>query len=422
MALTPSRVLYLHPTPASIDSGYTVKLESCALVDFLAYALDDDEFDTTILFPRAHTAGDVPLPVPSGVKVRLLDLPLLPGSISTVIREIARIPRLIRSFLELRRMCRSTACLIVVGYSSIGTLAAILRNPSRKRPLVFVIRGNRLRTAQHSNRPWLRKKLLVGRLRLHRGILRRLLKRGHAEAWFQGEGNLRETAAAMKEAGCSHLHLLNAVLDDRLLDDTSECNRETLKKGVVFVGRLVKEKGLLDLVEAVRLMQAQENYPTIQVIGTGPDEQLIRNAVSAAGLVDQFEFVGMIPDRSEVLAKIAAAEALVLPSHTEGLPRVSVEAMICGTTAVLTAVGGIPFAFRDGVDALIVPPHQPDRLAHALKTALCSPLRERRIMAAQAAHTAAEMSFSRRAIFVQSRLRLLLKGDPDLVGQHDNVR
>jgi glycosyltransferase involved in cell wall biosynthesis len=130
----------------------------------------------------------------------------------------------------------------------------------------------------------------------------------------------------------------------------------------------------------------------------------------------------MIPDRSEVLAKIAAAEALVLPSHTEGMPRVSVEAMSCGTTAILTAVGGIPLAFKDGVDALIVPPHRPDRLAHALETALCMPLNERRIMAAKAAGTAAEMSFSRRATFVQKRLHLLLEGVPDLVGRRAHVR
>ncbi|MDP6722786.1 MAG: glycosyltransferase, partial [Pirellulaceae bacterium] len=376
MAVDAKRVLYIHPASAQVDSKGVVRLESCALVDFLAYALEGDEFDTTILFPRARTAKDVPLPVSSDTSVRLLDLPLLPRSVRAMTREIVRIPRLIRPFLELRRMCRSTACLIVVGYSFIGTLAALLRNPSRERPIVFIIRGNRLRTAQHSNRPWLRKTLLVGRLRLYRLVLRCLLKRGRAEAWFQGEGNLRETAATMTEAGRSRLHLLNAVLDDRLLGDTRERNRETQKKGVVFVGRLVKEKGLLDLVKAIGFMRARGNRPTIQVIGTGPDEQLVRHVVSRAGLADQFEFVGMIPDRSEVLAKIAAAEALVLPSHTEGMPRVSVEAMSCGTTAILTAVGGIPLAFKDGVDALIVPPHRPDRLAHALETALCMPLNE----------------------------------------------
>ncbi|MDP6889796.1 MAG: glycosyltransferase, partial [Phycisphaerales bacterium] len=270
-------------------------------------------------------------------------------------REIVRIPRLIRPFLELRRMCRSTACLIVVGYSFIGTLAALLRNPSRERPIVFIIRGDRFRTAQHSNRPWLRKTLLVERLRLYRLVLRCLLKRGRAEAWFQGEGNLRETAATMTEAGRSRLHLLNAVLDDRLLGDTRERNRETQKKGVVFVGRLVKEKGLLDLFEAVLLMRTQGVCPRVRLVGSGPDEQLIRQAVAAADLTEQIEFVGMIPNRTEVMSVIDAAKALVLPSYTEGLPRVAVEAMSCGTTAVLTAVGGIPLAFKDGVDAFIVP-------------------------------------------------------------------
>jgi len=413
MTNTTSRsVLYIHPEPAQVDDCGTVRLESCALSDFLAGAIGGDHFDSTFLFPRAKSSGAARLQLPPGTTVHLLDLPLLARSISAIVAEILRLPRRMWAMLELCSMCRSTNCLIVVGYSSIGTLAALFRRPSRRHPLVFIIRGNRLRTAQCSNRPWLRKQLLIWRLRLHRLVMWRMLKRGRAEAWFQGEGNLQETALAMNAMGLARLHLLNAVLDDLLAAKASAFEGKSPLMDVVFVGRLVKEKGLLDLIKAVQRMHSRGSYPVVHLIGAGPDEALIRRTISAAGLDQQFVFRGMVSDRLTVLNNIASARVLVLPSHTEGLPRVAVEAMACKTPTVLTAVGGIPLAFTDGVDAFIVPPHRPDRLADALVTALNMPSQDRQTMTTHAAGTAAAMSFTKRSAFVRARLHALIDERP----------
>ena len=66
------------------------------------------------------------------------------------------------------------------------------------------------------------------------------------------------------------------------------------------------------------------------------------------------------------------ADALVLPSYTEGLPNVALEASAAGVPVVATAVGGTPEVVRDGETGLLVPSGQPQALAAALNRLLAS--------------------------------------------------
>ena len=240
--------------------------------------------------------------------------------------------------------------------------------------------------------------------------MRRLIRQNRADAWFQGEENLSETEKSLPRDLHHRLHLLNAVLDDRLIQELDSSKVTATHHDIVFVGRLVYEKGLFDLIEALRLMRDQNLRPSVNVIGSGPDELLIQNAVKRAGLNDQVHFTGLVTNRIEVLANIKAADVLVLPSHTEGLPRVAAEAMACKTICVLSAVGGIPFVFTNERDVFLVPPHDPSKLSHALGQAIRLSEEDRDLMTTHAAIAAADLTFSKRSLFVESRLQALLVG------------
>jgi len=110
---------------------------------------------------------------------------------------------------------------------------------------------------------------------------------------------------------------------------------------LVFVGMGLEAKGIVELVEAC--VRARDVGVTLEVIGpVGPEmqqqlEELARGRDDGAWLT----LTGPMA-RSRVIARLAAADALALPSHTEGFPMCVLEAMACGKAVVATRVGAIP--------------------------------------------------------------------------------
>jgi len=121
-----------------------------------------------------------------------------------------------------------------------------------------------------------------------------------------------------------------------------------------FVGGITDYKGVFDLAEAVR---RADTAPTVVVAGDGPARRQFEEALGEQGL-----FLGSV-DYEQMPAVYAAIDALVLPSHTEGLPRVLLEAGAAGRPSIATSVGGVPELIRDGETGLLCPPQQPSALA-----------------------------------------------------------
>jgi glycosyltransferase involved in cell wall biosynthesis len=132
---------------------------------------------------------------------------------------------------------------------------------------------------------------------------------------------------------------------------------------VLTVARLLRAKGLYDLVEAAALVTAGRPDVRFVVAGSGPEEAGLRAAVDAAGLADRVLLLG---HRTDVGALLGAATAFCLPSHHEGVPLSLLEALARGVPSVTTGVGGVQDAVRDGVDALVVAPRESATLAAAL--------------------------------------------------------
>jgi glycosyltransferase involved in cell wall biosynthesis len=143
---------------------------------------------------------------------------------------------------------------------------------------------------------------------------------------------------------------------------------------IVYVGRLIDGKGVADLVTAVDGIAA--NVCCV-VVGDGPRRADLERQVGAARRGDRFAFLGYLPE-DEALAWIAAADVVVNPSYTEGLPTTVLWAAALGRPVVATSVGGTPEIVADGVSGLLVPPRAPAVLQAALESLVADPeLRER---------------------------------------------
>jgi glycosyltransferase involved in cell wall biosynthesis len=132
----------------------------------------------------------------------------------------------------------------------------------------------------------------------------------------------------------------------------------------LFVGRLSREKGLLDLLEAWRILQ-----PTDALLAVaGPDMTGHawdagapgRAFVETHGLQDTVRFVGPLAD---VAPMIKASDLVVQPSHFEALGLSAIEALACGVPVVASAVGGLLDFVVDGENGRLSPPQNPAALA-----------------------------------------------------------
>ncbi|MCZ7535466.1 MAG: glycosyltransferase [Acidimicrobiia bacterium] len=130
-------------------------------------------------------------------------------------------------------------------------------------------------------------------------------------------------------------------------------------------GSLSAEK---DVATAVRAVGALDGVRLV-VAGDGPERASLER-LSAEVARGSVEFLGSVDQPETVLA---AADTLVLPSLTEGLPAVLIEAAFTGVPAVATDVGGVREIVRDAETGFVVAPGDPVALAAALRDALAAP-------------------------------------------------
>ena len=127
----------------------------------------------------------------------------------------------------------------------------------------------------------------------------------------------------------------------------------------LFVGVLQRYKGVDVLVEAWHRVRERLPDARLRVVGQGPLAPLVTHLDVTASL-----------SQAEVAGALDESSLLVLPSRSEGLPRIVIEAFCRGRPVVGTRTGGIPDIVRDGENGLLVPAEDAPALAAALVRAL----------------------------------------------------
>jgi glycosyltransferase involved in cell wall biosynthesis len=143
---------------------------------------------------------------------------------------------------------------------------------------------------------------------------------------------------------------------------------------ISFAARLLKEKGVVEFVEAARILRRDGYNARFLLIGEpdiGNPSSVTRDDLEAWGKEGVVELLGY---RVDIPALFKLSNIIVLPSYYgEGLPKVLIEAAACGRAVVTTDHPGCRDAIEPGVTGLLVPPRDPSSLAKALKDLLDNP-------------------------------------------------
>ena len=143
-------------------------------------------------------------------------------------------------------------------------------------------------------------------------------------------------------------------------------DRENL---IGYIGRLTAEKGVVEFVRAIPI--ALEQRPELQflIIGTGKLDKVLEMALQGQTWAPQVTRIRWV-EHEEIPDYLNQLKLAVIPSYSEGLPNLILEAMGCGTPVLATDVGGIPDLVIDGETGFLLRDNSPDTIAQAIVEAL----------------------------------------------------
>lgn len=141
---------------------------------------------------------------------------------------------------------------------------------------------------------------------------------------------------------------------------------------VGYIGRLSEEKGVFNLIKAISQLLKIRNDIKFIFIGDGDarekiEKYLIENKLHNKVIMKGWILNEKLPDYFNEL------KLIVLPSYTEGLPNVLLEAMACGTPVLTTSVGAIPDITKDGETGFLMENNSPECIVANIQRALNHP-------------------------------------------------
>ncbi|EMA22729.1 group 1 glycosyl transferase [Haloarcula amylolytica JCM 13557] len=133
----------------------------------------------------------------------------------------------------------------------------------------------------------------------------------------------------------------------------------TEKKSLLYIGRLVRNNGIQDLLSALPGLLETHPDATIHIVGSGPMEENVYEMIQAEGISESVTVYNFVEDISEMYD---IASVFCRPSYSEGLPLTMLEAMASGVPPVVTEIAGVPEVVTDGESGVLLEPGRPDEI------------------------------------------------------------
>jgi glycosyltransferase involved in cell wall biosynthesis len=153
---------------------------------------------------------------------------------------------------------------------------------------------------------------------------------------------------------------------------------------VLSVGRLREKKGFAVLIEACRLLRDAGIAMRCQIVGYGEEHYNLQSLIRRHALEDTVHLIGKMT-HDELIELYRQTAVFALPCQVasdgdrDGIPNVLLEALGMEIAVVSTNVSGIPEVIRDGVNGLLIAPHDAKALADAIRRLLDSPALRKRL-------------------------------------------
>lgn len=134
---------------------------------------------------------------------------------------------------------------------------------------------------------------------------------------------------------------------------------------LIFLGRLVSDKGVDTLIEALRILKSEKVFPQLSIIGDGPERENLQNQVEKYGLENQVQFQGKKTGTS-LVKELNQHQIMIVPSlWKEPFGIVALEGLACGCVIIGSDEGGLKDAI--GKAGLTFPNGDPIVLAQQIK-------------------------------------------------------
>ena len=176
----------------------------------------------------------------------------------------------------------------------------------------------------------------------------------HTALWYEGgEKPLRQiwkqwVANIFPKAQCACsqyianlFHNCSVIFSPIRLDIFKPGKADRKPRSIVFAGRLVSDKGMDLLTDAVFLLAARGVEVSLTILGNGPDRQTLENQAKNKGLGTKIIFRGEVP-QLELVEALQTHSIMVVPSRMEPMGMVVAEGLACGCTMVVARQGGLP--------------------------------------------------------------------------------
>ena len=148
-----------------------------------------------------------------------------------------------------------------------------------------------------------------------------------------------------------------------------ECAKSIRQEDVttfVFVGRVVRDKGIHELVEA--FVKLNKEYPHTRLVLVGrPEAELDPLNEETQQIIESNKAIEAVGEQDDVRPWLAASDVLVFPSYREGFPNVVIEAGAMGLPSIVTNINGCNEIIIPGENGVIIPPRDADALYEAMK-------------------------------------------------------
>jgi glycosyltransferase involved in cell wall biosynthesis len=157
---------------------------------------------------------------------------------------------------------------------------------------------------------------------------------------------------------------INILANSVEIDPTQNISFNTKTNTIVFLGRIVKDKGLDEIVDSFKSLEFKGKDFVFELCGVGPDFRLYDTMLKKT-MGDRYIYNGIVSglQKWDILKK---SKIFLLPSYYEGLPMSLLEAMSVGCIPIVTSVGSIPEVIKNGYNGLIVNKYSPKEIENSI--------------------------------------------------------
>jgi len=354
-------------------------------LDFFLEVAHNVEY-LTLCIP-ASSKGNGPVKIDMPDNMNILSLPYYCGEFGLLKQGYKVIPSLL--LIAIRKIIKNYDAVGIVAPGIISSIVAPTVHFFHDKPIFFIVRGDKQKTIHFAfKNSFYKRDFIKSVIYLTDLFLRWLLKKEKTIMFTIGR---METYNYVK----TKIFTLSPVIPNSIISQKSDFSIEA--KDILYVGRLSGEKGVSDLVSAfAEIIKEGYDNLTLHIVGSGPEEKLLRTKAIKLGILKKVKFHGFIPRGNQLWNLFDKSQIFVLPSYTEGLPRGLFEAMARGLAVVATNVGGIPNKIIDGENGLLVRPGDVRGLKEAIQKLIQDSELRRRVVT-KGYKTVSEVTFQKQA-------------------------